>query len=73
MTVKEALKEITKNQKWYNWARPEPMNQSTASLTALRILQGNCKPDTMKRFFSAFGYTLNVKYEITKNDGTVFD
>lgn len=67
MNPKQALQQIKDSTKegciWYkisenyddiNWIRS----------TALRIEQGVCKPDTLKKFFDMFGYDVDVQMSV---------
>lgn len=67
MTPQEALKEIISstpsNQLWYKVSKDEK-EQTYLRVTALRILGGTAKMDTMVKFFARFGY--NFKITVTK-------
>lgn len=71
MTPNEALKEIISRPKWYLVLKDDGINrdlhkESTLRVTALRILNGTAKPDTMKRFFDRFGYDVEVSMEVNR-------
>lgn len=70
MTIKEVLKEITSKPKWYLYAEPEALKQSTATMTYRRIIRGTNHPRTVKKFLKAFGYDVELEYKITKNKCT---
>lgn len=65
MTPREALKQITSGRKWYA-VRPEPEHQVKMRVTALRILNGTAKPETMQEFFAEFGYRMKFDISIEK-------
>lgn len=59
MTPKEALQEIINTPKndgiWYKCTEDETL-RTYLRITALRILNGTAKTETMKKFFEKFGY-----------------
>lgn len=68
MTAKEALNEILNvpdGQVWYKVTEDEK-ERTWIRVTALRILDGTSKPETMRRFFNMFGYELTTNTQITK-------
>lgn len=66
MTAIEAVKEIIKVDKYYNYITP-PMQQSTAYRIVVAIKAGTCKPETEREFLSKFGY--KVKSEVDYEKG----
>lgn len=67
MTPEEALNKIISstpnNQLWYKIVDDE-RKQTLLRVTALNILKGNCKPDTLKKFFDMFGYEVDVQMSV---------
>lgn len=77
MTPKQALSEIINSSKhnglWYKYptvangtVKHDEQMQTYLRVTALRILNGTAKAETMKKFFGIMGYELNVEYTVTK-------
>jgi hypothetical protein len=64
MTAIEAVKEITRQEKYYTHVKP-PIPQSTAYRIVVAIKAGTCKPETEREFLSKFGYKVKseVEYE----------
>lgn len=57
--IKELLKEVTSEYKWYA-VSPDQSEQTRLRVTALRILKGGCKPETIQEFFGKFGRDVRV-------------
>jgi hypothetical protein len=68
MTIQEALKELRSKPKWYFTPadKEEDTIRTKHILTAQRIEDGRCKPETIKTFFSHFGYEVEVNMEVRK-------
>jgi len=66
MSIKEALEEIKRLPKWYLIADSEGNISSTFNI-ARRIEEGTAKPDTIKWFFSQYGYEVNIKIEFVRH------
>lgn len=70
MTIKEALSEVTKQHKWYlcvdKNGKQDLKEEARLRVTALRILNGTSKPDTMKKFFDQFGYDVQINMEVKR-------
>ncbi len=69
MDPKEALSHILNscpaNQIWCA-VTPDEKEQVWLRVTALRIKRGNVKPDTLKKFFSYFGYEVEFSLKVKK-------
>ena len=67
MTIQEALNEIRSEPRWYYQMRDgELIPETTLIVTAQRIENGRCKPDTIKRFFETFGYEVEINERVIK-------
>lgn len=66
MTLKQVIKEITSERKYYLKAEP-PLKQSTASRIVVSIRRGTARTITIKEFVARFGFDYNhMERSITK-------
>lgn len=63
--LNKILNDCPKNQLWCAVTSDE-REQIWLRVTALRIKQGNVKPSTMRKFFSHFGYEVEVNMEVRR-------
>lgn len=54
------MAEITSQRKWYAIS-PEESDQVRLRVTALRILKGEARDETVKQFFNLFGYEVTFQ------------
>lgn len=67
MSIIEALNKIRSEPRWYYQMRDgELIPETTLIVTAQRIENGRCKPDTIKRFFETFGYEVEINQVVKK-------
>lgn len=65
MTAIDAVKEITKQNKYYTHGVPA-LVQSTAHRIVVAIKAGVCKPETERDFLKRFGYVVKSEVQYTK-------
>ena len=63
MEIKQAVEQITKENKWYAVSEDES-TQIWLMITAPRILRGTSKKQTIEKFLKYFGY--EIKTNVTK-------
>lgn len=62
MSISDALNEIRSVPKWYMTSS----DRDNLIQVAQRIEDGRAKPETIKKFFSKFGYDVELNMEVTK-------
>lgn len=65
MDAKQAVKEITSIDKYYNHVKP-PIPQNTAYRIVVSIKAGTCKPETERKFLERFGYAVISEVDYQK-------
>lgn len=70
--IKELLKEVTSEYKWYA-VSPDQSEQNRLKVTANRIASGTVRETTMREFFALFGYRISIEKNIRIEKSTAVD